>query len=174
MEELLQIVEQVLHEASELEAAAAAAREALALANALAGEEAVRSAALIARDELPLSINWVNVMGVRVSRIEHDAPRRNPLDRGYGLTGTSLSIDDTARAFEEEVAAILDLAESELRLRRVVDEIRRTSRRLGALEHVLIPRLQRERDMIEQTLAEREREDHLRLKLAKEHLQSGR
>jgi len=174
MEELMEMADRVMHETSELEQAAAAARESLALANALAGEQAVHSAALIARDELSLSIEWVNVMGVRVPHIDHEVPQRNPLERGYGPMGTPLAINDAAQAFEDEVAAILDLIETEHRLRRLINEIQHTSRRLGALEHVLIPRLKEERDQIEQTLNEREREDHLRLKLAKEHLERDR
>lgn len=88
--------------------------------------------------------------------------------------GASVSIDEAASAFEEEVEAIMDLAESELRLRRPADELQKTSRRLNSLENILIPRLKAERDSIELALDERERAESFRLRRAKQLLESGR
>ena len=51
---------------------------------------------------------------------------------------------------------LLELATSELRLRRLVDEIGRTTRRVNALETVVIPRLESERARIQAILDERE------------------
>jgi H(+)-transporting ATP synthase subunit D len=76
--------------------------------------------------------------------------------------------------FESEVDAILQLAESELRLTRLAAEIQGTSRRLNALDHLLIPRLEAERDYIQIALDERERTDHFRLKLVKRVLERKR
>jgi V/A-type H+-transporting ATPase subunit D len=69
------------------------------------------------------------------------------------------------------VDAILKLVESELRLTRLAGEIQRTSRRLNALDHLLIPRLEAERDYIQMALSEHERSDHFRLKLVKRNLE---
>ena len=70
--------------------------------------------------------------------------------------------------------SIIQLAETELRLVRLGDEVRRTSRRLNALDHFLIPRLKAERDFIQMALDERERADHFRLKLVKRSLERKR
>jgi V/A-type H+/Na+-transporting ATPase subunit D len=51
-----------------------------------------------------------------------------------------------------------------LRLRRLVDEIGSTTRRLNALEWVVIPKLETERAFIQTVLDERERQDLFRLK----------
>ncbi len=88
--------------------------------------------------------------------------------------GTSITIDEAASAFETEVDSIIQLAESELRLKRLASEIQRTSRRLNALEHLMIPRLEAERDFIQMALDERERSDHFRLKLVKRILERKR
>ena len=77
-------------------------------------------------------------------------------------------------AVEAEVHIIIRLAESELRLRRLAEEIQQTSRRLNALDHLLIPRLEAERDLIQTALDERERADHFRLKLMKRILERKR
>jgi V/A-type H+-transporting ATPase subunit D len=89
------------------------------------------------------------------------------LERGYALTGTSTTIDEVAIAFELEVETIIQLAQSELRLTRLAQEIQQTTRRLNALENVLIPRLQAERDYVQMVLDEHERYDQFRLRLVK-------
>lgn len=174
MKELLKVTDVVMTDVRELEKAANAAREALARAEVMAGSESLRSASLIARGRLELEINTVNLMGVRVPEIEQVDVRRSVLARGYSITGTSTSIDEAAAAFEVEVKAILRLAESELRLRRLAKEIHEVSRRVNSLEHIQIPRLKAERDYIEMALQERARDRRFRLKLVKQSLERGR
>jgi V/A-type H+-transporting ATPase subunit D len=167
MKEFLRVADVVMEYSDVLQNAADEANHALARAEADAGPEAVRSAALVAQSELPLNVESASVMGVKVPIIEQKQISRSILGRGYSIIGTSTTIDETASAFEKEVNAILKLAESELRLTRLADEIQRTSRRLNALDHVLIPRFESERDYIQMMLDERERSDHFRLKLVK-------
>jgi V/A-type H+-transporting ATPase subunit D len=106
-------------------------------------------------------------MGVKVPQIEQKPVCHERLDRGYSLTGTSISIDEAADAFESEVEAILRLADSELRLKRLHAEVQNTSRRLNALEYVVLPRLRTDSSYVQSALNERERSDHFRLKMAK-------
>ncbi len=174
LRELRRIVDRVLAGREQLQASAVAAQRALARADAFAGGEAVRSAAMAARAELTLDVQTVNVMGVSVPAIERRRVTRSVLNRGYALAGTSVTIDEAAAAFEAEVDQLLELAESELRLMRLAAEIQRTSRRANALEYVVIPRLTAERDAIRMALDERERADHFRLKRIKHTLESRR
>jgi V/A-type H+-transporting ATPase subunit D len=174
MKEFLRVVDVVLERSDMLQQTAASARNALGRAQALAGVEAVRSAALAMRGELPLQVDTVSVMGVRVPQIEQRSVSRLALAREYAPTGTSVAIDEAAAAFEAEVDAIIQLSESELRLTRLAQEIQRTSRRLNVLDHLLIPRLEAERDFIQMMLDERERTDHFRLKLIKHSLERRR
>jgi len=174
MKEFMRIVDTVMERSDLLEQTAANARQALARAEATAGTEAVNSAAMASRTNLPLEVTTVNVMGVKVPHIEQRRVSRPVLGRGYSIVGTSITIDEAASAFEAEVDAIIQLAESELRLTRLAAEIRRTSRRLNALDHMLIPHLEAERDYIQMALEERERADHFRLKLVKRALERKR
>jgi V/A-type H+-transporting ATPase subunit D len=167
LRELMQVAERVLAESDVLQGTAAHARQALARAEAHAGRAAVRSAALAARGELAIEVRAANVMGVRVPVIEQKRASRSVLGRGYAISGTSITIDEAAMAFEAEVNSLIELAESELRLKRLADEIQRTSRRANALEHVVLPRLKSESRYIEMALHERERADHFRLKRVK-------
>lgn len=174
MKEFMRIADTVMERSDVLQQTAARARQSLARAEAMAGSEAVRSAAMAARTDLPLEVKTVNVMGIKVPQIEQRQVSRPALARGYSIVGTSLTIDEAAAAFEAEVDAIIQLAESELRLNRLAAEIQRTSRRLNALDHMLIPRLEEEIDYIQMMLDERERADHFRLKLVKRALERKR
>lgn len=172
LRELMRVADRVLAGREALQQAATEARRALAHAEAVAGPEAVRSAAMAARGELTLAVQAANVMGVSVPVIEQKPVTRSVLGRGYSCVGLSPTIDEAAAAYESEVDSLIQLAEGELRLTRLAAEIQRTSRRVNALEHVFIPRLRAERDYIQLALDERERADHFRLKRVKRALQS--
>lgn len=174
MKEIMRVAETVMREADELRRAAKLARYSLARAETMAGPAAVRSAALAARGEVPIKVTTQNVMGIFVPALEQRRMSRSMLKRKYSPVGTSVTIDEAASAFEQEVDAIIDLAESELRLRRLTGELKKTSRRVNSLEKILIPRLKAERDSIELILDERERAEHFRLRRAKELLEKGR
>lgn len=167
LQEVMRTANTALERSDVLQQSVAEARQALARAEAMSGTEAVRSAALAARSDFQLKLTTTSVMGVKVPLIEQRQAARSMLERGYSISGNSTSIDEAASAFEDEVDAIIKLAETELRLTRLAGEIQRTSRRLNALEHLLIPRLESELDFIQMSLDERERADHFRLKLVK-------
>ncbi len=170
MRELMRTAEQAIQRGEELERRVGQADAALAIAEAIDGPEAVQSAALAARGQLALDVRAVNLMGVSVPRIEQKSVARGPLDRGYSLPAVSSRIEATAEAFEILIDLVIELAESEMRLRRLAEEIGRTTRRVNALENVLIPRLEAERNYIQMVLEEREREDLFRLKRVKKKI----
>jgi V/A-type H+-transporting ATPase subunit D len=174
LKEFLRTADTALERSDALNSTAAIARQALARAEAMAGAESLRSAALASRSAFQINVSTANVMGVRVPHIEQKQIARSMLERGYSIVGESISVDETASAFELEVEAIIQLAETELRLTRLGDEIQRTSRRLNALDHFVIPRLKAECDFIQMSLDERERADHFRLKMVKRTLEKKR
>jgi V/A-type H+-transporting ATPase subunit D len=174
MKEFMRTADTALDRSDALQISFDDASRSLARAEAMAGAESVRAAALASRGGFSLEVTTRNVMGVRVPHIEQKSASRALLERGYSIVGTSTSIDETASAFEREVEAIIQLAETELRLARLGAEIQRTSRRLNALDHFLIPRLRAEQDFIQMALDERERADHFRLKLVKRSLERKR
>ena len=103
-------------------------------------------------------------MGVRVADIRHEPVGRPRSARGYSMAGSSPRLDRLAERFEAELSLLLEVATVELRLRRLADEIGTTTRRINALESVVLPELERERDQIRAVLDERERQDRFRLK----------
>lgn len=171
LKELMRTAEQAVRSSDELEQSAGEAIGALALAEALDGPEAVQSAAFASRGQILLEAAITNVMGVIIPIIEQKSVGRSPLDRGYSLASVSSRIEATAEAFENLLDLLIELANNELRLRRLAEEIGRTTRRVNALENVLIPRLEARRNYIQMVLEEREREDLFRLKRVKMKLE---
>jgi V/A-type H+-transporting ATPase subunit D len=104
-----------------------------------------------------------SVAGVPIVTIENADIARARTDRGYSLTATNARIDEVAERFESVLERLLKVAALELSVRRLADEIARTTRRMNALEHVVLPELEAERAHIALVLEQREMEDRVRL-----------
>lgn len=143
------------------------AMEMIALAETVEGAIGVKAAALSASDIPAITLASKNIMGVVVPEIEASSVRKGVLDRGYGMLGTSAVIDETAEAFEDLLEAVIEAAEIETTMKRLLDEIESTKRRVNALEFKVIPELTEARDFIKMRLDEMEREELFRLKKIK-------
>jgi V/A-type H+-transporting ATPase subunit D len=80
----------------------------------------------------------------------------------------SARIDETADRFEQVIKHAIHVAPVEHKLNILAEHIRRTSRRVNALEQRLLPRLNQQIRFIRNTLDQREREDIFRLKRLKQ------
>jgi V/A-type H+/Na+-transporting ATPase subunit D len=136
----------------------------LGIAVAAGGSEPVDSAAFAAQGEIDVDVRTRSVAGVPIAEIEKGTVERVRTGRGYSLTAASTRIDTVAERFETVLDRLLDVAALELSVRRLADEISRTTRRMNALEHVVLPDLEAERAHIELVLEERELEDRVRLR----------
>ncbi len=144
------------------------AQEKLALAVAVDGIVAVRSIALACcQIEPTFKMRRKNIMGVVVPVIKREPVRRKVVDRLYGVLSTTARIDEAVTAYEELVDAILEVAEIETTLRRLIEEIERTKRRVNALEYRVIPTMEELAKFISFKLEEMDRENIIRLKKLK-------
>jgi V/A-type H+/Na+-transporting ATPase subunit D len=128
------------------------------------GREPLESAAMAAETGVEVSVCTRSVAGVAIVELAKGTVARASTGRGYSLAATSAHIDAVAERFEAVLDQLLDLAALELSVRRLADEIARTTRRMNALEHVVMPRLRAERAHIALALDEREMEDRVRLR----------
>ena len=170
----MRTADQVLRRSDELDQAATTARHALARAEALDGREAVQSAAFAAKRNVSIDVKSVSLMGVHVPEIERKRLARAATQRSYSLASTTARIDMAAACYEDELDWVIELAAGEMCLRRLAEEVRKTTVRVNALDMVLLPMLQAQRKIIERVLSEREREDIFRLKRVKSAVQSKR
>lgn len=167
MQEILRLQEEVVSLAGELQNLTAQSRRSLAKAEALVGAAGVRSAANGKKHEIKVELEDNLLMGLHVPRIKRNSARREFYDRDICVTGTSPVIDEAAESYEMNVDGMIALADGEFRLSKLMKEILRTTRRLKALEHIIIPRLLAEYHYISMALEERERSEHFSMKLAK-------
>lgn len=145
----------------------ARAVEAMALANTVEGAIGVKTAALSVKEVPRITLKSKNIMGVVVPQIESSKVKKSLVERGYGVLGTSPVIDETATAFEDLVESIIESAEVETTMKKLLEEIEKTKRRVNALEFKVIPELNAARDFIKMRLDEMEREELFRLKKIK-------
>jgi V/A-type H+-transporting ATPase subunit D len=143
---------------------AAEAGRFLGITVAANGLEPVESAAVAAQGEVRVSLSTRNVAGVAIVEIAKETVARARTDRGYSLAGTTARIDTVAERFEAVLDRLLAVAALELSVRRLAQEVAQTTRRMNALEHVVLPRLEGERARIALVLEEREMEDRVRLR----------
>lgn len=142
-------------------------QRAVHVAEAVEGAMPIRSAALAIRNSPTVTSSKKNVMGVVVPTIQGQQIRTPLLERGYGIIGTSPRIDEAANRYEALVETIVKAAEIETSIKKMLEEIEKTKRRVNALEFKVIPELEQARDFIRLRLEEMERENVFRLKKIK-------
>ncbi|AGK62144.1 H(+)-transporting ATP synthase, vacuolar type, subunit D [Archaeoglobus sulfaticallidus PM70-1] len=143
------------------------AEEKLALAMAVEGVVAIKSMALSCSKEPQFSIKKKNIMGVVVPVVKREKVRKPIHEREYGVIGTTARIDEVVSAYEEVVDAVLEVAEIETTLKRLLEEIDKTKRRVNALEYRVIPEMENAARYISFRLEEMDRENIVRLKKIK-------
>jgi len=110
-----------------------------------------------------------NILGVRYCELTAAAsPLRTPEERSYDYSATTPHLEEALYLFEKILAAMLEIAAFENRLKMLGAEIARVTRRTRVLEERILPRVKEEIRTILQYLGEREREDYFRLKKFKE------
>ena len=158
----------VAHEAARLQNQVwqqlADAYQALEVARVSMGREHLEWAALSVNETVEVQLRPHSVMGVVIPAIEaHGAPPEMP----YGLGDTTVALDEAVARYRHVVEEVPRLSETMTAVWRLARELRKTQRRVNALEHIFIPQYEETLTFIESTLEEREREETFRLKRIK-------
>lgn len=95
------------------------------------------------------------------------------LEPQFGLLGTSFSLDEALRRFYDALERILRLAETERAAWHLAIELKKTQRRVNALESIFIPQYEETIRYIESRLEEAERETIFQMKLLKSRSEKG-
>ena len=167
MYEIFAILPKVKSLRAELVKRYAAAQESINMAAAVEGAIAVRSVAMTVATPPTVSLREHNIMGVRVPKIKASSVRHPLSERGYGLIGTGPAIDDAVSGYEGLVEQIILAAELETAIKRLLDEVEKTKRRVNALEFKVLPELDETRKFIALRLEEMERESLFTMKRIK-------
>ncbi len=139
----------------------------IAIASAVEGEIAVKSAAYALKTEPRVKVGSKSIMGMMVPKVEADVKKANLESKGYGVISTSAYIEEASVAFEKLLETLIRAAEIETTMKKLLDEIEKTKRRVNAMEFKVIPELEEAQAFVRFRLEEMDRENTIRLKFLK-------
>jgi V/A-type H+/Na+-transporting ATPase subunit D len=134
-------------------------------ANMAKGSETVASVALGSSTKVNYLLDYKSIMGVTVPSVEFQGEKN--VKPNYGFANTSVELDKAFKQFYSVLALIADLARAEGTTFQIANDVRRTQRRVNALNYVLIPRYRKTAKWIELVLEEKDREEFVRTKIIK-------
>ncbi len=138
--------------------------QSIRMAEMLDGEMRLENEAMKIPQLKKLLITPKNVMGVKIPRLEGGTREQSLTEY---LLEIPVSISEAMKAFQEVHKIVLDVAEKETTLRKLLNEIEKTKRKANAIENVFIPRLEEAVKFILFRLGEIERETFVMLKSVK-------
>lgn len=119
--------------------------------------------------ESEIRLDQRRVMGVRLPVVETEFVEHAPY---FSPTGTSVWIDATLQRFKETLELTGRLAELRVSIVRLAREVKKTIRKVNALEKIAIPDLQETVAVITERLEENEREMFVLMKMVKSRLEA--
>ncbi len=147
------------------------AYKSLKAASMTKGAETVANVALGSSYQANFLFDHRSIMGVTVPMVRFQDEKEAKPD--YGFANTSVELDKAFVQFYELLKLIAELARAEGAVFQIVNDVKRTQRRVNALNHVLIPLYRNTVKRIEQVLEEKEREEFVRTKQIKRMIKEG-
>jgi V/A-type H+-transporting ATPase subunit D len=166
--EFLSLVRETLEARKQLNAAGREAHRALLMAKSFDGPEALdafsQGVSVISDVQAAVENFW----GTRMPRLTVEWP--------LGLTASPVGAEGQTvaaqAAFRALSRALVHVASTESRLRRMGEEIKKTARRVNALEMAVIPGIRSQIHYIQEILDQQEQEDIFRLKRIKRKIEA--
>ncbi len=144
----------------------------LNIAQGISGVNRVKGLAYSSEPSCVVNAETKNLMGVQVPRFTIEAVEGAGFNAS--LIGTSYQVKKARDQFIELLPAMVRLAETEQVIFTLAEEIKKTKRRVNALEYIKIPEMEHQENVIKTQLAEVERESFGRLKNVKKKLEAER
>lgn len=128
------------------------------------GSDHVEWAALAVNKTVDVHLRLRGIMGVAIPQVE---ARGEPPKLLYSPGDTAAVLDEATAAFREVLLRTPQLAMLTSAVWRLANELKKTQRRVNALQHIFIPNYEATVQFIVSSLEEREREEIFRLKWLK-------
>ena len=122
------------------------------------------------RSKLELEVTESNVMGVKIPKMSYSLSFSSNFPE---FLATS-QLYNVIRNYKHILKLVVEIAEIETSVKRILKEIEKTKRRVNALEYVVLPKLDKEVSYIKQRLDEIERDSFVSLKIIKRKLENER
>ena len=169
--ELLALVDQTADYQSRVESALAKAYKTLEEAVLDMGKLKVQYLTGAVNITTDITIRSRRVMGVILPVVETEFTEHPPY---YSPMGTSFWIDSSIKFFREALELLGKLSELKISVLRLANEVKKTIRKVNALEKIAIPDLKEAVRYIESRLEENERDMFILMRMVKDNLESKR
>jgi len=166
--ELLALVDQTVDFQSRVEKALATAYQTLEEAVLDMGKLKVQYLTGAVNMRTDIKVRSRRVMGVSLPVIDTEFEEHSPY---YSPAGTSFWIDRSLQSFKEALKLLGKLSELKISVLRLANEVKKTIRKVNALEKIAIPDLHETVHYIQSRLEENERDMFTLMKLVKENLE---
>ncbi|MEM3227503.1 MAG: V-type ATP synthase subunit D [Candidatus Micrarchaeaceae archaeon] len=162
--EFFNLARQIQKLMGNLEEVVAVSRESLRIADMLSGRINLERIAA-EQSSIGASVEARNVMGVKVPNISIERGEAMPMS--YELVSVPAPIEDARLSYTTLFNRLIEIAEKESALRKLLYEIEKLNRRANAIENVAIPSMQEKAKYIKQRLEDMERDNIVSLKFIK-------
>ncbi len=162
--EMMQLIDDAREIQNSMEEVFSNAYESLQEANLSIGIEYVQELGLSVEEYTFPDFKLKSVMGVEIPEVENV---EDTIEPSYGFFNTDANLDQAYSSFKKALSLIARLSEIENAVYRLAIEVKKTQRRVNALEKVLIPRYEALVSFIESYIEETERDDFFRMKRLK-------
>jgi V/A-type H+-transporting ATPase subunit D len=133
------------------------------------GPDGIESITAVTGRDFTVAITEKSVWGLKYKEVTpFEQAVRDPGSRGYDYLATTPHLEDCIYLFEKVVESMVEMAAFESKLKRLGEEILKTTRRIRVLEERVLPEYRIQAKMISDHIGERERETFCRLKRFKE------
>ncbi|MBW6451155.1 MAG: V-type ATP synthase subunit D [DPANN group archaeon] len=137
------------------------------IASSKLGLTNIKYLAVSTNDAKNITLKDKKIMGVKVKQITFEKFERNFVERGYNIYDSNISLDNAALSFEKALPHILEIGEKKHNIITISDEVKKTNRKVNSLESIILPELRKTIKTITGKIAEREREEFIRIKKVK-------
>lgn len=140
------------------------------IASTYVGNFELEEAALHVSEAPRIGVSVKNIMGVKIPEIYRGDESGRSFN--YEMLSKSIAVDDIQNSFSKVISTVIEVAQREQGLRRIVLEVEKTKRRVNALDYVVIPNMKSEAKYIAMRLDEIDRDmfsalKHVKKKIAK-------
>ncbi|MBQ8509777.1 MAG: V-type ATP synthase subunit D [Clostridia bacterium] len=165
MREMMRLMDDVRAIQGKIDAAYAAAYEALQEANMTLGQNEVFRIAMSRQTDNDVMIRYRSVMGIEIPEV---VLTDDPPFPGYGFVSTNPILDDAYIKFIQVKRLSIQVAAVENSVYRLAKAIKQSQKRANALKNIVIPQLEESIHYVTGYLEEKERDEFTTLKVIKE------
>ncbi len=113
---------------------------------------------------LPLKITQKSVMGNAIPAIAAMDEKPN---LSYSIINSNTQLDEAAKKFRNAISLSLKVAEMQATVVKIVKDIKKTQKRVNALDYILIPQYNDQIKFIVSSIEEKERSEFFKVKMLK-------